>query len=337
MKTFITVIAASLALGTGIGIGLNMTGAREPSIVWAQNAAVRGTEEQSIIRVARTISPTVVSVTRRGGAGSGVIIRSNGVILTNAHVVGMSSEVRVKLADGRTMTGQVLGRDPSVDIAVVKIEANGLPEAPLADSDRLQVGQAAIAIGNPLGLERTVTAGVVSAVNRSPRGFGLDGLIQTDAAINPGNSGGPLLDSSGRVIGINTAVLRGEGTSGLGFAVPINVARDVADQVIRTGQVRRAFLGIRFGDVTPELADRFNLPVRQGVVVADVEPGSPASRAGIEPEDIIVRINSRPIANGGDLRRILRSLSPGDRATVTVRRGSNTLNLEVRLSNAPVE
>jgi len=194
------------------------------------------------------------------------------------------------------------------------VDARNLPVAPFADSDRLDVGQAAIAIGNPLGLEGTVTTGVVSATNRqrSPNDF--FGFIQTDAAINPGNSGGPLLDSVGRVMGINTWII-GQGAQGLGFAVPINVARDVADQLITQGRVRRALLGVAPGSVTPEIAERFGLPISQGAVILQVTPGSPADRAGLRAEDIITRLDGQSVTSGGDLCL----LGPRERGPVTVR------------------
>jgi serine protease DegQ len=177
-----------------------------------------------------------------------------------------------------------------------------------------------------------VTTGVVSAVNRS--GFDMDGLIQTDAAINPGNSGGPLLDSRGRVIGINTAVLRGRGASGLGFAIPINMANNVAQQLIETGQVQRARLGISYGDVEPEMAEQFNLPVRQGVVVQEVTPGSPAALAGIRVRDLITQAGNTPVTSGGDLRRVLRTHRPGDELTITLRRGQSTIDVTASLTEA---
>jgi S1-C subfamily serine protease len=215
------------------------------------------------------------------------------------------------------------------------VSAQNLPIAPIGDSDRLQVGQSAIAIGNPLGLERTVTSGVVSAVNRNPRGIALDGLIQTDAAISPGNSGGPLVDSRGRVIGINTAVLAGEGASGLGFAVPINLANDVVRQILTTGHITRAYLGVSFADVEPELAREFGLPVKQGIIVGAVERGSPAARAGIRAQDIIVRGNDTPIASGGDLRRLLRTMAPGTTVRLEVVRPSGRSTIAVQLGQAP--
>ncbi|HVT44283.1 MAG TPA: trypsin-like peptidase domain-containing protein [Thermoanaerobaculia bacterium] len=301
---------------------------------FGQRAVALGGEEQTVIRVARQVSPAVVSVARRGGSGSGVIIRNDGVVLTNAHVVGNATAVDVKLADGRELRGTVVGRDTPTDIAVIRIPLSGLPAATLGDSDRLEVGQMAIAIGNPLGLERTVTRGVVSALNRDPFGLELGGMIQTDAAINPGNSGGPLLDSNGRVIGINTAVLRG--TTGLGFAVPINLARDVSEQILTTGRVSRAFLGIGYGDIDPELAAQFRLPVRQGIIVLQVVAGSPAARGGIRVEDIITRIDQTAIETGGDLRRALREKKPGDAVTLTVVRPTGRQEtIRVQLAESP--
>ena len=298
-------------------------------------AQQRSNEEEMVVRAVRAATPTVVSVSRRGGSGSGVIVRPEGIILTNAHVVGSARVVEVRTADGRTFQGTVLGRDAAVDIAVVRVEARNLPAAPLADSDRLEVGQLAIAIGNPLGLERTVTRGVVSAVNRDPRGIGIAaGLIQTDAAINPGNSGGPLLDSSGRVIGINTAILAG--TTGLGFAVPINVATDIVEQILTTGRVRRAYLGIDYIEITPLVAARFNLPVEEGIVVTEVGRNSPAARAGLRVEDFIVGFNGRPVRDGGDLMRFLRETRPGANARVEILRGGRRSTVTVTLGEPPV-
>jgi S1-C subfamily serine protease len=291
--------------------------------------------QQPVVAVARQVSPAVVSVVRGGGSGSGVIIRADGIVLTNAHVVGSARNVQVRLADGRELAGQVLGRDPTVDIAVVRIRAQDLPTADLGDSDRLQVGETAIAIGNPLGLERTVTVGVVSAINRDPRGVELGGLIQTDAAINPGNSGGPLLDAQGRVIGINTAVLAG--TTGLGFAVPINLATNVVDQLLTTGGIRHTFLGITPIGIEPEMATQFRLPVRQGIIVTSAGAGTPAAAAGLRRGDIITAIEGTPMNTSGDLRRFLRDRRPGEtirlevvdldgnRRTVSVRLGERTV------------
>ena len=299
-----------------------------------QAEAQRSTEEETVIRVARAATPAVVGISRGGGSGSGVIVRADGVIITNAHVVGNARSVEVTTADGRTLTGTVLGRDADVDTAIVQVRASNLPVAPLGDSDRLEVGQIAVAIGNPLGLERTVTRGVVSAVNRDPRGIGLAaGLIQTDAAINPGNSGGPLLDSSGRVIGINTAML--VGATGLGFAIPINVATDVMQQILTTGRVRRAYMGIQSREITPEIARYFDLPVQEGVVVVRVVRNTPAARAGIQPEDFIVGINGQPVESSSDLQRLLRARRPGETVRVEIVRGSQRRTVSVQLGEAP--
>jgi serine protease Do len=333
-------VGASMAAPRGEGVsplGGSRIAALPVSIQTDTQTDTRASGEAVVIRVARQATPAVVAVAVRGGSGSGVIIRRDGVILTNAHVVRNATEVDVGLADGRRVSGRVLGRDPAVDVAVVRIQATDLPAAPLADSDRLEVGQTTIAIGNPIGLDRTVTTGIVSAVNRSPRGFELGGLIQTDAAINPGNSGGPLLDSQGRVIGINTVIV--QGTTGLGFAIPINLARDIAEQVLTTGRIRRTVLGIVPDDLSPELAQQYGLPVREGVIVRQVDPGSPAARAGLQMADIITQIDEQRVTTSGDLRRILRSRRPGDLVRLTVvrvpdRGRATTLTLTARLAEA---
>jgi len=354
MNAYRTITTVALVGGVVIGIALGRSGrqvvrplaanqtAGAPvtpvSRVAPQNPSDQNgltQDEATVIRVAREITPTVVSVSQRAGSGSGIIVNRDGVVLTNAHVVGQSRTVEVGLADGRTLTGQVAGVDPTIDVAVVRVPAQNLPSAPLGDSDRLQVGQAAIAIGNPLGLERTVTSGVVSAVNRNPRGISLDGLIQTDAAISPGNSGGPLVDSRGRVIGINTAVLSGAGASGLGFAVPINLANDVVRQILETGRITRAYLGVSFADVDQELARQFGLPVKQGIIIGAVEGGSPAARAGIRPQDIIVKGNDTPVESGGDLRRLLRTLKPGATVRLEIVRPNGRTTIPVQLGQAP--
>ncbi len=294
-------------------------------------------EERTIISVTREVTPAVVGISVAGGAGSGVIIRRDGIILTNAHVVGRNQTVTVELATGSELPGRVLGRDPTLDIAVVDIAGDNLPSAPLGDSDDLQVGQTAIAIGNPLGFERTVTSGIISAVRRS-LGGGLDQLIQTDAAINPGNSGGPLLNSRGQVIGINTAVIRDVPVGrqpftavGLGFAVPINLAREVAEQLITTGRIVRPYLGISYRGITPELARQFRLPVTEGVILAQVEPGSPAARAGLRNGDIITRIDGTEIDTEGDLLRFVRGARPGQTVVVTGTRPTGAFNVRLTL------
>ena len=321
-------LAGAIVFAAGIAVGgshvLDRAIVRSAEAQQNASQAPLTSEEQTVIRVARQVTPTVVSiVVPQYGSGSGAVIRRDGMILTNAHVVGTARSVQVGLADGRKVTGTVLGRDVGLDVAVVRIPVNDAPVAPLGNSDQLQVGQLAIAVGNPLGLERTVTTGVVSAVNRPGRTLGGETFIQTDAAISPGNSGGPLVDSRGNVIGINSAELLGQGVSGLGFAIPINLAMAMAGQVLATGRYVRPFLGIAFSDVDADLASQFRLPVRQGVLITDVQRGSPAAAGGLREQDIITRVNDMPVAMGGDLRRVLRGMKPGDTARLTVVRPPN--------------
>ena len=340
MTSVLRLTAGALALGIGIGVGQGITGqATGAALLDAQGPQV---QEDVAVRVARQATPAVVSIGSAAGSGSGVIVNRGGTIITNAHVVGNSRTVRVGLQSGQELQGIVRGRDPSVDIAVVQISGGGFPSAPLGNSDQLQVGQTAVAIGNPFGLERTVTTGVISAVNRSIGG-NFEPLIQTDAAINPGNSGGPLLDARGQVVGINTVVLRdpqsGGAASGLGFAIPINLANEIARQLIATGRVRRAYIGFVPGDITPELAQQFGLPVQRGLIVRGIGRGTPAAAAGLRVEDIITEINGRAMNNSGDLREFLREQPPGTTATVTVLRPGpgrtvQTVRIPMRLSEA---
>ena len=321
-------LAGAIVFAAGIAVGgshlLDRAIVRSAEAQQNASQAPLTSEEQTVIRVARQVTPTVVSiVVPQYGSGSGAVIRRDGMILTNAHVVGTARSVQVGLADGRKVTGTVLGRDVGLDVAVVRIPVNDAPVAPLGNSDQLQVGQLAIAVGNPLGLERTVTTGVISAVNRPGRTLGGETFIQTDAAISPGNSGGPLVDSRGNVIGINSAELLGQGVSGLGFAIPINLAMAMAGQVLATGRYVRPFLGIAFSDVDADLASQFRLPVRQGVLITDVQRGSPAATGGLREQDIITRVNDMPVTMGGDLRRVLRGMKPGDTARLTVVRPPN--------------
>jgi serine protease Do len=338
MRVSRTAIVFLVAVAIGLAIGLTpFSRSREqPALVIAQGTDQElSAEEQTTIRVARAVTPTVVSIVSQGrGSGSGAIIRADGMILTNAHVVGNARNVNVGLADGRRLEGTVLARDVSLDVAVVRVAATDLPAVPLGDSDALQVGQRAIAIGNPLGLDRTVTTGVISAINRTTPQLGGETFIQTDAAISVGNSGGPLVDSRGRVIGINSAVISGSGVSNLGFAIPINVAMSMATQVLTTGRYVRAFVGIQYVDITAEIASQFRLAVREGIGVQSVQPGSPADRAGVLAEDIITRIGNTPLRHGGDLRRVLREMRPGQSATFTITRGGRELRVTVRLGQA---
>lgn len=330
--------AAALALALAVG---RLSAPSGPSGANAEPAPFQ--EQERIITVARIVSPAVVGVIRmrgneREGLGSGVIVAADGLILTNNHVVAGARELLVALADGREVPATVVNTDPISELALVKIEAKGLPTAVLGDSDRLRVAQTAIAIGNPLGFERTVTVGVVSAVNRHlpDRRAELDNLIQTDAAINPGNSGGPLVDIEGRVIGINTLVVRGPvGASGLGFAIPASTAQDFVSDIQRYGRVVRTWLGIVPVDIDREIARRFELPVSEGVLIRDVHDDSPASKAGLLERDIVVQANGSDVRNLGDLRRVIRSKRVNDSMTLTVLREGRRVRVTIRLAERP--
>ena len=270
-------------------------------------------------------------------SGSGVIVdAAQGYVLTNAHVVENGSDIEVTTKDNRRFSAKLVGRDPDTDIAVLQIPASGLTAVPIGDSDRLQVGDFVLAIGNPFGLGQTVTSGIVSALGRSGLGIeGYEDFIQTDASINPGNSGGPLVDLQGRVVGINTAILApGGGNIGIGFAVPINMVRRVMDQLINYGEIRHGRIGVAIQDLTPDVAQALNTRRTEGAVIARVEPGSPAERAGLRPNDIIVAIDGAPMRSGSELRNRV-GLSPiGDEVDLTIERGGADRNVTVRIERA---
>lgn len=262
------------------------------------------------------------------GQGSGVIYEASGLVLTNAHVVENADQVRVGLPDGRTVSGQVLGQDSLTDLAVVRLDQAGpWPTAPLGDSDALQVGDWAIAVGNPFGLENTVTLGIISNLNRNVAQLGISGkrldLIQTDAAINPGNSGGPLLNSAGEVIGINTLVRSGPG-AGLGFAIPINRARTIAHQLATTGKASHPMVGVSLSPVPPPSP---GAPAPAGAVVRSVIPGGPASRAGLLEGDVIVAIAGSPVSSPADVVAAVDRNGVAKALTVEVMRAGQRLML----------
>ena len=275
------------------------------------------------------------------GTGSGFIISADGRILTNAHVVDGADTVSVILKDGRKYQGKVLGKDPVTDVAVVKIEANNLPAVALGNSERLKPGEWAIAIGNPLGLDNTVTTGIISATGRSSSAITGDpdkrvSFIQTDAAINPGNSGGPLLNARGEVIGMNTAIL--QGTQGLGFAIPINTAQRISQQLIAKGKVEHAYLGIQMAELTPELKQNINsdpnsgLTVDQdsGVLVIKVMPNSPAAKAGLRAGDVIHQINGQAVKSANAVQQAVENSSVGQQMRIGLHRNGQNLSLAVR-------
>ncbi len=307
---------------------------------------VLGSQEATVVRVVQQSRPSVVNINVRAqvatpfglfpqeGQGSGVIVRSDGLILTNFHVVQAAQEINATLVSGRTLKGRVLGFDRFSDLAVIKVESTQpLPAIEFGSSSALQVGQMAIAIGNPFGLGSTVTVGVVSALNRSIEAgpdFVVENLIQTDAPINPGNSGGALLDSAGRLIGINTAIV--PQAQSIGFAIPIDHARIVMDQIVTTGRVVRPALGVEIrGEIDPQTARAFGLPVDHGVMVAP-QPGSSAERAGLRPNDIVVAIDGQKVSTVSDLRRELFRRKPRDTVRVEVVRDGRRLTFSVPLT-----
>ena len=290
--------------------------------------------------------------------GSGFVIDGDGHILTNAHVVDGASDVTVKLGkDGEQLDAKVVGEDTSTDVAVLQVDAPSDQIHPLAlgDSKQAQVGDPVVAIGNPFGLDRTATAGIVSAVQReidAPNGFTITNAIQTDAPINPGNSGGPLIDSLGRVIGINSQIEspNGGGNIGIGFAVPIDTAKEIADQLISNGQVEHAFLGISGTDLTPDVAQLFNMDIDHGALVQQVVPDSPADKAGIEAGNAQVRVNGVPVRAGGDVITkvdgqdvsgmddvisAVDTKKPGDKMELTLVRGGDERTVTVTLGDRP--
>jgi Do/DeqQ family serine protease len=271
-------------------------------------------------------------------AGSGVLVDPRGYILTNNHVVENATEIEVRLSDDRKFKAALVGRDGRTDLAVLKIEnpAGPLPVADLGDSDRLRVGQWAIAIGNPFGLDRTVTAGIISATGRTHVGLATyEAFIQTDASINPGNSGGPLLNLDGRVVGINTAIV--SSGQGIGFAIPINMARDIMTQLINRGKVVRGWLGIGIQDLSPELAAGFGVKEDAGVLVADVMKDGPAAAAGFRPGDVIVEFGGSAIKDVPDLQKRVAAIEPGRAAPVTVVREKKTVTLSVKIGEQPTD
>lgn len=275
---------------------------------------------------------------REEGLGSGVIVSPDGYILTANHVVNGADEIKVGIADDKKeYTARIVGTDPETDVAVLKIDAKGLPAITLADSDQLEIGDVVLAIGNPFGIGQTVTMGIISGLGR--HGYGINGVngyedfIQTDAAINPGNSGGALVDVDGRLVGINTWIAsRSGGSEGVGFAVPINMARRSMERLISGGKVTRGLLGVLPQDITPELASAFNLPDDNGALVGSVTPDSPADKAGLKSGDVITYFNGKPVPDAHGLRLMISDCSPGTEAAVKFIRGGEEKTVKVILA-----
>jgi serine protease Do len=332
-----------------IGAIAAVIGATSPALAAKDSGLKAMTELQDVfVDLAEHVKPSVVNISTgnapqpRGerfrqrpdspSSGSGVIIDKDGYIVTNNHVVGDADEVQVRLLDKRKFTGKVVGRDPDTDLAVVKIESKtALPTVPLGDSSQVKVGQWVVAVGNPFGLEHTLTVGVVSALKRENVNLSrYEDFIQTDASINPGNSGGPLFNIKGEVIGINTAIINF--AQGIGFAIPSKMVQDIYPQLIAKGRVSRGWLGVGIQTVTEELAAQFNLEKEEGVLVNEVFDGEPAQKAGIQPGDIILKVENALVDTPTSLAKAVAALTPGKAATLQILRNGEPRELSVVLS-----
>jgi serine protease Do len=277
---------------------------------------------------------------REKALGSGVIVSPEGYILTNNHVIDGATDVRVTLSDKRECKARVIGADPKTDVAVLRIDAKNLTPITIGDSSKVQVGDVALAIGDPFGVGQTVTKGIISATGRGGLGIeDYEDFLQTDAPINPGNSGGALINDRGELVGINTAILShgSGGSQGIGFAVPANLARQVMDQVLKNGHVTRAYLGIYPQDVTPAMAKAFGEKDTQGIVVGDVSPNSPAKEAGIQRGDIILQINGKPVTDSNQLRMSVSMMQPGTELKLKTLRNGTERDATVKLAEMPAE
>ena len=347
-----------------------MTGTPTAALAGAPIPEIGGAPMQSVAPVVSRVTPGVVGISVRGrvrednpllqdpairrffnlrqqpiereteATGSGVIVDAvQGYVLTNAHVVENASDIEVTTKDNRRLRGRLIGRDLDTDIAVLQIPAGGLTAVPLGDSDRLQVGDFVLAVGNPFDLGQTVTSGIVSALGRSGLGIeGYEDFIQTDASINPGNSGGPLVDLQGRIIGINTAIVAPTGGNvGIGFAVPINIARQVMEQLISYGEIKRGRIGVAIQDLTPDVAQALGTTRAGGAVIARVEQGSSAEHAGLRTNDVVVAVNGVPIHNGAELKNHVVTARIGDQVDLTVVRGGSERTVPVRIEQATAQ
>lgn len=307
-----------------------------------------------IVSVVQKVGPAVVGITNKGlvrdvfnrkvlaerGVGSGVIFDANGFIVTNYHVVEDAKEIAVSLTDGRSVPGKIIGVDPATDLAIIKIDANNLPIAVFGDSDKIMVGEPAIVIGNPLGLEfrGSVTVGVISALNRSlDMGERTFRLVQTDAAINPGNSGGALSNADGVIIGINSAKINANGVEGIGFAIPINAVKKVISSIMETGKVARAYLGVALLDKDSAARYGIEYSSQGGILVMKIEPNGPAAQAGVRKDDVILSINNKPTNSIKDLRNILDEVQVGEKIQLLIMRNEREQTLHMNVGEVPAE
>jgi Do/DeqQ family serine protease len=274
---------------------------------------------------------------RASSLGSGVIVSPAGYILTNHHVVDAADEIEVALSDGKKLLAKVVGIDPETDLAVLRVNAEGLPAITIGRSESLRVGDPVLAIGNPFGVGQTVTSGIVSALGRSGLHINtFENFIQTDAAINPGNSGGALVDAMGELVGINTAIYsRSGGSMGIGFAIPASTAKMVLDQIVKSGAVTRGWIGVEVQEITPALAESFKLGDARGAIIAGVLRGGPADRAGVKPGDVLTAINGTPVSDPQVMLNLVAALQPGSSARMQLRRQAEALEVEVKVGRRP--
>jgi serine protease DegQ len=274
---------------------------------------------------------------RVSNLGSGVVVSSDGLILTNHHVIESADEIQVALPDGKTLTAEVVGTDPETDLAVLRVRSGALSAITFAKPETLRVGDVVLAIGNPFGVGQTVTMGIVSALGRSHLGINtFENYIQTDAAINPGNSGGALVDAAGHLVGINTAIFsRSGGSLGIGFAIPVSIVRQVMQQIVATGAVIRGWVGIEVQEITPEIAESFNLKSARGALIAGVLRGGPADRAGIRPGDVLVAVGGEPVQDSTSLLNLIAALAPGKVAQLRLIRNQAEMQLPVTVEKRP--
>ena len=281
--------------------------------------------------------PSEEQTRRENSLGSGVIVGSQGLILTNNHVVESADEIEIALADGRTAPARVVGTDPETDLAVIKVDLKNLPAITFGRSDQTSVGDIVLAIGNPYGIGQTVTQGIISAVGRNHLGINtFENFIQTDAPINPGNSGGALIDVDGNLVGINSAIFSRDGGSlGIGFAIPVSLAKQVMEQIIRQGSVTRGWIGIEAQDITPELAESFKLKTARGSLIAGILRNSPADHAGLKPGDILLEINGREVTDSSTMLNLISVLKPEKLATLKIMRDQTEMNIAITVGKRP--
>jgi serine protease DegQ len=273
--------------------------------------------------------------------GSGVIVTTNGYVLTNNHVVAAADEIEVALSDGKKLLAKVVGSDPETDLAVLRIDAGKMPAISFGSSDALRVGDIVLAIGNPFGVGQTVTSGIVSALGRTGLGINtFENFIQTDAAINPGNSGGALIDAAGNLVGINTAIISPErggpaGSIGIGFAVPVSTAKMVLEQIVKNGSVTRGWIGVEAQEITPPIAESFSLDDTRGALITGVLRGGPADKGGVKPGDILVEVQGKPVADPAGMLNLVAALAPGQAAKLKVKRQGRDIEASITVGRRP--